>query len=238
MTKRSLFELTTADGCSISPYVWRAKFALARKGLAYETQPVGFTEIASVGDGSFRSVPILQDHEEWIGDSWAIANYLDRVYPDQPLFTSPAERALALFFEKWLGVEVISSLFRICALDIHDRLREADRPYFRESRETRLGRSLEEVHSERELHLPILRERLQPLRLMLRDNPFVGGSSASYADYTAAGAFIWAGSVATVNLLPGEEILLSWLRRCLILYGGKPPPLLGLADLPLHDDGV
>lgn len=232
MTKRTLFELTTEDGCSIGPYVWRVKFALARKGLAYQSRPVGFTEIASVGDGSFRSVPILQDHGEWIGDSWAIADYLDRNYPDQPLFTSPAERGMALFFEKWLAVEVVSNLFRICVLDIHDRLRQADRRYFRESRETRLGRSLEEVHSERELYMPILRERLLPLRLAVRDNPFLGGSSASYADYMAAGAFIWAGSVATANLLPGEDALLSWLNRCLALYGGKPPSLPGLVDLP------
>lgn len=69
MSKRRLFELTTEDGCSISHYVWRTKFALARKNLPYDTETVGFTKIAAIGNGSFRSLPVLQDSGKCIGGS-------------------------------------------------------------------------------------------------------------------------------------------------------------------------
>lgn len=139
MTTRRLFELVTEDGCSISPYVWRSKYALAAKGLAYDRCDVGFVDISSIGSGGFATVPVLQDpNGQWVAESWAIAAYLDDTYPDPPLFSCPGEHALALFFEKWLAVEVVSKLFRICALDIHNRLRKADQAYFRQTREARL----------------------------------------------------------------------------------------------------
>ncbi len=221
MTERRLYELTTGDGCSISPYVWRTKFALGHKKLPYESRHVGFTDIRTVGSGTFKSLPILEDAGNWIGDSWTIASYLDRAYPDAPaLFSSAAEYGVLRFFEKWLAVEVVSKLFRICALAIHNRLHEKDQAYFRQSREARLGKPLEAAHGEREQYLPELRESSQPLRLTLRDQSFLGGDSSSYADYIAAGAFIWAGKVATVELLEAGDYLLPWLRRCLDLHEG------------------
>ena len=231
MTNRRLFELVTDDGCSISPYAWRTKYALAAKGLAYESCGVGFVDIPTIGPGRFRTLPILQNAEQhWVGDSWAIAEYLDEADPDPALFSCEGEQALALFFEKWLAIEVISNLFRICVLDIHDRLREADRAYFRQSREARLGQPLEAAHAERERYLPALRQALQPMRLALRQSPFVGGQSPGYADFIAIGAFIWAGTVASLDLLEPDDPLLEWLDRCLGLYGGIGAcmPLVGL----------
>ena len=231
---RRLFELATEDGTSISPYVWRSKFALAQKQLPYQSELVGFTSIPEVGAGTFKSLPILEDGGEWIADSWDIADHLDRVYPDRPLFASAGERGTALFFEKWLGVEVISAFFRICVFDIHNRLGKQDREYFRATREKRLGQSLEEVHETREAHLLLLRERLQPLRLTVRDSSFIGGDAPAYADYIAAAAFIWAGSVATVDLLGEDVPLLGWLGRCFALHGGIGEAL-SLPGLPgLH----
>lgn len=233
--ERRLFELVTQDGCAISPYAWRARFALASKKLHFQSCGIGFTEIAGVGEGRFRSLPVLQDGGRWVGDSWAIATHLDEHYPDgPPLFQSPAEYQMARFFEKWFLVEIVSTLFRIVVLDIHNRLKPEDRAYFRQSREQRLGQTLEAAHAAREEQLPLLEQKLQPMRLHLRESPFVGGSSPTYADYIAAGGFIWAGSVATLELLgPGDSIL-PWLRRALELLddSGASPVLSGI---PLGD---
>jgi len=220
MTTRRLFELVTDEGWSISPYVWRTKYALAAKGLPYESCGVGFIDVPAIGSGGFRTLPILEDSGRWVGDSWAITAYLDETYPDPALFSSEGEHALALFFEKWLAVEVISNLFRICVLDIHNRLRDADKAYFRESRETHLGQPLEGAHAERERYLPALRKSLLPMRLTLQTSSFLGGNSPGYADFIAIGAFIWAGAVATVDLLERDDPLLEWVGRCLSLYGG------------------
>lgn len=220
VTTRRLYELVTDDGCSISPYVWRTKFALAAKGLDYESCGVGFVDVPAIGSGEFRTLPVLEDAGQWVGDSWAIAAYLDQTYPGPALFSCEGEHALALFFEKWFALEVISNFFRICVLDIHDRLREADKAYFRKSRETRLGQTLEAAHAERERYLPAVQKSLQPMRLTLRASPFLGGNAPGYADFIAIGAFIWAGAVATPDLLECDDPLLEWLDRCLSLYGG------------------
>jgi glutathione S-transferase len=234
MGTRRLFELTNRSGSSFSPYVWRAKFALARKGIAYESVPVGFTEIGGIGAGTFRTVPILRDDDHWVQGSWEIADHLDREYPEQPLFLTAQERALARFFDQWLAGDVIANLFRICVFDIYVALREADQAYFREGREKRLGQSLEAAHDARHAFLPVLHQRLQPLRRHLRDQSFVGGDEPDYADYTAASALIWGGSVATTPLLPDDDTLLPWLRRCLDLHGGVGAALVlqGLPALP------
>jgi len=217
--QRRLFELATADGCSISPYVWRSKFVLASKGLDYRSELVGFTDIAAIGSRQFKTLPILHEGDAWIGDSWAIADHLDRTHPECRAI-APAAAPGVRFFDRWMGCEIAATLFRICVLDIFHRLRDADRSYFRTSREQRLGHSLEEAHARRDACVPILRQRLQPLRLTLRDQPFVGGGHPDYADYIAAGTLIWGGSVATLALLAADDPLLGWLRRCLALFGG------------------
>lgn len=218
---RRLYELVTEDGSPISPYAWRTRYALAHKGLPFEPCGFGFTEIANIGPGSFKTLPVLEDCGRWVEDSWAIASYLDERYTAAPpLFSSTSEYATLRFVEKWLLAEVVSRLFRICVLDIHDRLLPRDRAYFRQTREQRLGHSLEAAHEQRGTHLPQFRAALQPIRLTLREQPFLGGEAASYADFMAMGAFIWAGTVATLPLLEEDDPLLSWIGRSLGLYGG------------------
>jgi hypothetical protein len=36
------------NGLSASPFVWRVRYALARKGLTFESMPLGFTDIPKV----------------------------------------------------------------------------------------------------------------------------------------------------------------------------------------------
>lgn len=216
-----LYELAIADGSSISPYVWRIKYALAHKGLAYESVPLGFTEIPAACGGRYKTVPILEDGSETVCDSWAIADYLDRAYPDRPaLFSSLAERAMVRFFDKWLMTAVQPLLFHLYVSDIHGRVRPEDQAYFRQSREQRIGQTLEAFTAVRESWLPVVRKALKPMRLLLTETPFLGGEAPNYADYIALGAFIWAGSVATLPLLEADDTLLPWIERGLDAYGG------------------
>ena len=43
--KITLYDLQLESGCTISPYVWRTKYALAHKGFDVELVPGGFTGI-------------------------------------------------------------------------------------------------------------------------------------------------------------------------------------------------
>ena len=51
------------------------------------------------------------------------------------------------------------------------------------------------------------------LRQQLKDGPFLGGSSPSYADYIAWSAFQWVGSVATLAPLAKDDALRPWFER-------------------------
>jgi glutathione S-transferase len=216
-----LYELAMADGASISPYVWRIRYALAHKALSFETRPVGFTQIPELFGGVYKTVPILEDGDRVVCDSFAIADYLDGAYPERPmLFSSPAERGLAQFVDRWGAVALVPHLAAICIPDIHARVRPEDRDYFRTSREARTGVSFDTMIADRQSRISAFRESLQPARLTLRIQPFLSGNAAGYADFILAGLFIWGGSVSPAPLLAPDDPLIPWLTRCLSLYDG------------------
>jgi glutathione S-transferase len=220
MDQLKLFELVARDGCSLSEYVWRIKYALAAKALNYEIQPVGFVDIPAIDGGRFRTVPILKDGDVYVGDSWEITDYLDRTYPSRQLFASSAEQELVRFFDEWLEAAVRPHLIRICVSDVYERLLAQDRDYFRKSREARLGQTFGALADQREQVVPMLRAALKPLRSSLAKRPFIGGDSANYADFIGLGMFIWAGSVATLPLLADNDPLIEWIKRGLDLFEG------------------
>jgi len=224
MTSRRLYELVLENGVSASPFVWRVRYALAHKGLTFESMPLGFTDIPKVFAGRYKTVPVLAEDDQTIVDSWAIVDHLERTHPDRPaLFSGPEEYAMVRLFDACFTVDMIRKLFALYALDIHNAARSEDRPYFRESRQQLFlkGRPLEAHVDGRETRLPVLREALTPLRLQLSRNPFLGGLKPNYADYIAFGLFQW---VASVNTLPplakDDSSLRAWLDRVAHLYDG------------------
>jgi glutathione S-transferase len=216
-----LYELVLDNGRSPSPYVWRIRYALGRKGLPFECVPLGFTEIPQVFEGRFKTVPVLRHGETMLNESWDIAQYLDRVFPDLPaIFSNPAEYAAVRLNDEWFGAVIMRKLSKLYTLDIHNSARAADRGYYRKSREARFGATLEEFTAGREALLPTVREAFAPLRAQLSRFPFLGGDAPTYADYVALAAFQWVASVSTLPLLARDDTLRGWLDRGFDLYGG------------------
>jgi glutathione S-transferase len=221
-SKVRLYELALENGRSASPFVWRIRYALAHKGIPFETVYLGFTEIPQVFGGKFKTVPILEHGDTAIAESWDIAEYLDRAFPDRPLlFATPAELALVRFMDAWFMNEVLRKMFRVYVKDVHDAARPQDRPYFRESREKNMkGKTLEAFTADRAAYLPAIRTSLAPLRVHLAKMPFLGGDAPNYADYIALGGFYWAASAGTLPLLERDDALRDWLDRGFGLFGG------------------
>ena len=112
------------NGLSISPYVWRIRYALAHKGLLCETVSLGFTEIAATFDGRFKTVPVIEHGDAMLAESWDIAEHLDRAFPGHPsLFAGPAEHAMVRLTDAWFSAEIMRKMFCIYVLDIHNAIR-------------------------------------------------------------------------------------------------------------------
>jgi glutathione S-transferase len=216
-----LYDLVGKEDRRFSPNCWRTRMALAHKGLDCEARPTRFTEIAQIAGGAFKTVPVIEDRGVAIGDSWAIARYLEETYPDRPsLFGGPGGEALSRFVQDWCVAVLHAGLFGFLILDIHAQLTPEDRAYFRTSRERRFGRTLEEVQAGREGRLDDFRKSLQPLRMTLKDAPFLGGGTPLYADYLMFGALQWARVSSPFRLLEADDPVREWFERCLDLHGG------------------
>jgi glutathione S-transferase len=216
-----LYDLAGADPeRRFSPYCWRIRLALAHKELPIETIPWRFTDKEAIAPSGQGRVPVLVDGERWIADSWPLANYLEDAYADRPsLFGGLAGRPLSRFYS-CLGDTLVAAIFPFVALDILDVLHEKDRDYFRKTREERVGTTLEAFTADREQRLPAFRASLAPLRLTLKDQPFLGGERPLYADYAVFGPFQWARCVSPFTLLAADDPIRSWRERLLDAFGG------------------
>ncbi len=218
----TLYDLAGADdNHRFSPHCWRARMALAHKGLEVNAVPWRFTEkdaIAKTGQGA---TPVIVDGERWVHDSWDIALYLDEAYPDRPaLFDGPQSMAHAQFIRRWCDRVVHPGIIKLILVDIFDGLHEKDQPYFRESREKRFGMTLEDFVADPEAFLPQFRQSLTPLRVTLTDQPFLGGEQPSFADYIVFGAFQWARTCSSLELVEADDPIADWRGGLLGLYGG------------------
>jgi glutathione S-transferase len=218
----TLYDLQLASGCTISPFVWATKYAIRHKGFEIDAVPGGFTGIMERTGGRSERLPAIVDDGEWVLDSWLIAEYLDRKYPDRPmLIGDPAIRPLTQFLEGWLWRTAITPWFACYIKDYRDLSVPADHDYVTLSRETMLGgRKLEDVQAGREDRLPLVPPTLEPFRALLREHKWLGGETPNYADYRALSVFLWVASVATTPPLTADDPLRDWLDRGFDLYGG------------------
>jgi glutathione S-transferase len=219
----TLYEIVISDGTSVSPFVWRIKFSLARKGLPYRSKMLGLTDIPKHFEGRFSTAPILDFGDRQMSESLAIADRLDEAYPDLPaIFSCGAERAMIGFFEQWLMHEVIiAHVLPVYMLDAYDRAAPQDRDYYRRSREAYFGRTLEEIVANREERLPGLRHSLEPVRRMIASQPFLGGKEPNFADMCMLGVFIFVGTIGTLPLLAADDPLVAYVDRGLAFFGSE-----------------
>lgn len=216
-----LYDLVGRDDRRFSSNCCKTRYALAHKGLACETVPTRFVDISSIADGSFSTIPVIEDGDTRLGDSWEIANYLEATYPEAPsLFGGAAGVEYARFVGHWNVTRIQPLVMTMVVHDIYECLDPDDQPYFWESRAKRLGRPIDQVQAGREERLPELHARLEPLRRVVADQPFLGGESPLYVDYLAMAPFIWTRKVSPFVLLDGADPVHAWVHRCLDLYGG------------------
>jgi glutathione S-transferase len=217
-----LYELVgTDDARPFSPFCWRTRMALAHKGLSAETIPWCFTDKAAIAPHQSEKVPVLLDGDKPIVDSWVIANYLEDTYADRPsLFGGEGGRAVGRMLNWWGDVTVMGGMFPLIVADIPAHLKPVDAAYFRKTREARFGKPLEEVTAGRDKAVEGFRKSLEPLRLTLRTQNYLGGATPNYADYIVFGPFQWARVVSPFKLLAEDDPVYAWRERLLEAFDG------------------
>ena len=218
---RVLYELAGAGETRFSPNCWRSIYALHHKGLPFERSPILFGEKDRIAFSGQKLVPVLQDRGTVISDSLAIAEYLEKTYPDRPsLFGSDVGRAQARFINAWADKVQIFALRPLIVRDALDHVDPADQAYYRENRESRYGGTLEDMQADRDTRVHETRQLLEPVRAVVSRQGFLAGDAPAYADYTVFGSFMWAKSVSTFGLLEPDDPVYAWRERMLDLFGG------------------
>jgi len=210
-----LYELAGADvACRFSQHCWRVRLVLHHKGLDWEGIPWRFTEKDAIEFAGTKKVPVLVDGERVVHDSWTIIQYLEDEYPDTPsVFGDATARAEATFFKHWTERVVQVGMAPMIIHPIFERLHEKDKAYFRETREKRFGRTLEEVAADTETRLPAFRDSLAPLRATLEQQPFVAGGSPMIPDYLLYAAFLWVRHGSDLEMLEAGDPVSVWRDR-------------------------
>jgi glutathione S-transferase len=218
----TMYDLAGAEADRrFSPFCWRARMALAHKGLAVETVPWRFTEKDRLPQPNQGRVPVIVDDGRVVHDSTTIADYLDDRYADRPLlFGDETARALTRFVQNWTETVLQTGLIRLVLLDIYRHIGPEDQAYFRQDREKRFGTTLEAVVKDREARLPAFRASLDPLRRTVERQSFVAGKMPAYADYVVFGAFQWARAISDFELLAADDPVSAWRGRMLDLFDG------------------
>ncbi len=215
-----LYELAGRDeAVRFSPYCWRTRMALAHKGVEARDVPWHFGE-QRLPDG-LTTVPVLVDGDDTIGDSTAIALHLEEKYHNGPsLFGGDGGEAYTRFMVAWADTCLQPALLPILALPVLAQVKPEAAPYFRQSREARLGTSLEHAAEDQESHLQNARQILAPVRSVVKTQDFLGGDEPSYVDYVVFGAFQWARCVGGPEIVTADDPMFDWRERMLDLFDG------------------
>ncbi|KAF4613743.1 hypothetical protein D9613_008017 [Agrocybe pediades] len=230
-------------GKAISSNTWKARFSLNYKGIPYKTEWIGVDEIQSrfkelgfnptrkFADGSdMYTVPAIHDPSTgvYLADSFLIAQYLDKTYPDTPRLLPDGMTGLQAAFEDQF-MSAIAPVTQFIQYPLSQKLYPKDQEAIRRRVESGFGKSLEELAPKGEVALrewDKLRDGLGKLdgfyAKMDDKGPFILGEKISWGDIVLAGHFTW------MKLAFGEgsqqwKDISSW-------HGGRWGKLLKLFD--------
>ena len=216
-----LWELGGRADCRFSTFSWRTRLALHHKGLSFAVHPVAVSDKAAIGFSGQGKVPILKHDGRVIPDSWAIALYLEKEFPERPtLFGGEIGQTLTHVFNVWADRELIPALIPFLMRDVLDCVGEADGAHLRLQIESAMKKTLEDLSAGREQAVQAFRRKLQPVRKALETRNFLGGAAPTYADYVLFGLLQWARVISPAKVLEDDDAVAAWFERVLDLYDG------------------
>ncbi|KAI1077124.1 hypothetical protein F5B20DRAFT_583616 [Whalleya microplaca] len=184
---------------SFAPNPWKTRYALNFKKVNYRTEWVDLAHVKSLrmqlkaapvrffADGEpFYTLPIIDDQStgQIIGDSFDIAVYLDKIYPDGPSLFPPSTIGLHAAFNKQVD-DIFSGCWRLFVHGIPLNPGTADE--CKAEMERRSGMRWEDLTvqgEERRVELEKYKASIGELAKFFKrvDGPFLGGETVTYSD--------------------------------------------------------
>ncbi|NET27917.1 MAG: glutathione S-transferase family protein [Okeania sp. SIO1I7] len=227
--KIKMYDLVgTENNRAFSPYYWRTRMALAHKQLEVERIPWHFTEKETIAFSGQEKVPVIVDGDQVVFDSWNIANYLEKSYPNQPsLFGCSQAKYQTLFIKNWDEKVLTPALLPMLIYNVFEHIDAKDKAYFRETREQKLGKPLEEFKEVKQSQIEHFRTILSPLRETLNQQPFLAGQKPNFADYIIFARFQFARSISPIKLLEINDSVNMWREKMLDLFNSLARQSIG-----------
>jgi glutathione S-transferase len=216
----TLYDLVFDKDLRPSPFCWRVKLAMKHKGLTWRDEPCGFTDKQKIAFANSQTYPVIHDTTKVVKDSWAIVQHLDATYPDKPLMPN---RSYAQFVNGWADTLVNVAIFPIIVGDLFDRVRPQDKDYMLESRGKRLGTTDFagfQAKAREKGGVAVFRNALEPVRRVLKEQPFLSGTAPAYPDYILLGSFLWPHTLSPLELLEKDDVVYAWRERMLDQFDG------------------
>ena len=189
---------------------------MKHKGLTWRDEPMGFNEKQKIAFAQSQTVPVIHDGTKVVKDSWAIAEHLERTYPDKPLFPNDPGRSYARFVNGWADTAVNPTIFPMVVADMVEICRTQDRDYVVDSRSKRIGTNdfAGFQKKARETGLATFRAALEPARRILKDQKFLSGEAPAYPDYILFGTLLWPRTMSPeLELLEKDDPVHAWRER-------------------------
>ncbi|KAF9554352.1 hypothetical protein CPC08DRAFT_744513 [Agrocybe pediades] len=210
---------TTIPGKALSPNMRKTRYCLSYKSLPYKThwieyvniqsecKKIGIPPTAKNGDGSdFYTLPAIYDPHtgKYIADSFEIAVYLDKTYPDAlPIFPGGYQTTAGLqhAFEHGIFFPAIDKHRSFAFYETFLVQNEISKPYFRDSFEKRLGVKLEDLAPKGEL----------AVQQWKKFEEAFGTVAAVYAKTDAAGPYLMGDRISWGDIVVCSFLI--WWRR-------------------------
>ena len=218
----TMYERVGFEGRRPSPFSWRIRYALTHKGVDVEYVPTRFADVSTIEKLSGQKfTPIIVDGPRVIHDSWHIACYLEEKYPEKPtLFGDNSARATVRFLNIWSDTVLMPIIRRLISADFLEVLAPEDRPYFRSSRESVFGQTLEAASVARPELLAQLEAALLPLERLMGEQEFICGQEPRYGDYIIFSVLQWARLGSPLNIVKAGTAIAHWRSRMSSLFDG------------------
>lgn len=188
---------------------------------------LGIKPTSTRPDGSPRyTLPAIYDPSTavYISDSFCIAEYLERTYPETPSIFPHNTIAFQSLYEGNIEACLLQSIIPFILPDAGDKLNPASQDYYRRSRSEDIGRPLDEIKPKGEAAVALwgkFKEGLGKVDAWYakNDGPFLMGDMLSWADFVTGSSLIFLRTVWGTDSKQWKDIS-SW-------HGGRWETLLG-----------